>query len=70
MPITKHMILAIKQAMENAGLSTHAALAEESGVRRPTITDLLNGRQKDVRLSTLQKIAKACRCKVADLLGE
>jgi DNA-binding Xre family transcriptional regulator len=69
MPVDKKMRTAIQDAMKAAGIKTQVELAANSGVRRPTITDLLSGKQKDVRLSTLEKIAKACNCSVGKLLG-
>ena len=69
MPITAKMIAAIKRAMKQAGMN-QVTLHQKSGVRRATISEILNGHQEDVLLSTLQKIAEACGCKVSDLLGE
>ena len=69
MSVTKKMRSAIQTAMDEAGLN-QSTLAEKIGMRRGTICNLLNGKSPDVRLSTLKKIADACRCKVGDLLGE
>lgn len=69
MSVTKKMRSAIQTAMDEAGLN-QSTLAEKIGMRRGTICNLLNGRTPDVRLSTLRKIAGACKCRVGDLLGE
>lgn len=47
----------IKQAREEAGL-TQAELAEMTGTKRPAISRLENQTQ-DVKLSTLEKVARA-----------
>jgi len=67
--VTKAMSNAIRDAMDRAGLN-QAQLIEKSNVSRTQIHRLLKGTQRDVRLSTLQRIAKACSCTVSDLLGE
>lgn len=69
MSVTKKMRVAIQAAMDGAGLN-QSTLAEKTKLQRATICNLLNGRTPDVRLSTLKKIAGACKCKVGDLLGE
>jgi len=70
MPISKAMVVNIKNAMEKAGITTHEELAKKAGLRRPTITDLLNGKRKQVWVSTLVKIARACKCTLSELTGE
>lgn len=60
---TAHPLTAWRKA---AGL-TQAALAELSGQRAATISDIENGRT-DPRLSTLRALAKALRLEIGDIV--
>lgn len=56
----------IKEAREERRL-TQEELAEKSGVSRPTIVALENGKAEDVKISTLQKLAAAMDMTVQDI---
>ena len=60
---TSHPLTAWRKA---AGL-TQAALAEKSGQRAATISDIESGKT-DPRLSTLQALAKALRLEIGDIV--
>jgi len=49
---------------------TQAALAERSGVHVITISATESGRYTNLRLATLEKLARALRVKVPDLFFE
>ncbi len=57
----------VKAAMATKGLS-NADLSKLTGIAPPNITRILSGERNDPQLSTLERIAKALRCKVAKLL--
>ena len=66
MRLRRRMAMRLKQLRERRGLS-QAALAEKAHLSRPFIARLETSRQ-DPTLSTLEKLAKALRVKVARLL--
>lgn len=43
-------------------------LAQKSGISRMTISMLENGKQQDIRVSTLKRLAENLQCTIADLL--
>ena len=49
---------------------TGKELAEASGLSTTTITKLMKGEHVDLKLSTLEKIAKFLKCSVKDILEE
>lgn len=49
---------------------TGKELAEASGLSTTTITKLKKGEHVDLKLSTLEKIAKFLKCSVKDILEE
>lgn len=49
---------------------TYKELAEMSGLSTTTITKLTKGEHVDLKLSTLEKIAKFFGCSVFDILEE
>jgi transcriptional regulator with XRE-family HTH domain len=63
--VTQMTALEIKR--RNAGLSI-AELAQKSGVSAPTIVKIEAGRIVPVKVDTLQKLADALNCTVADFL--
>lgn len=63
--VTQMTALEIKR--RNAGLSI-AELAQKSGVSAPTIVKIEAGRIGPVKVDTLQKLADALNCTVADFL--
>lgn len=58
---------ALEIKRRNAGLSI-AELAQKSGVSAPTIVKIEAGRIGPVKVDTLQKLADALNCTVADFL--
>ena len=49
---------------------TGKELAEASGLSTTTITKLMKGEHVDLKISTLEKIAKFLKCSVKDILEE
>ena len=49
---------------------TRKEIAELTGISPSTITKLLKGEHVDLKLSTLEKIAKFFNCNVKDILEE
>jgi|MGYP000014894370 transcriptional regulator with XRE-family HTH domain len=43
-------------------------LAQKSGISRMTISMLENGKQQDIKVSTLKRLAENLQCTIADLL--
>ncbi len=43
-------------------------LAQKSGVSRMTISMLENGKQQDIKVSTLKRLAETLQCTIAELL--
>lgn len=71
MTLSKKMILCIERAMKRAGIESKAEFARRAGISRAaTISDIMDGTVKDPRLSTLQRLAKACGCTISELIGE
>ena len=61
------LILTIREWRERRGI-TQAQLAERVGVRQATISDLETGQSRRIELDLLDRLARALRCKPADLL--
>ncbi len=49
---------------------TRKEIAELTGISPATITKLMKGEHVDLKLSTLEKIAKFLKCSVKDILEE
>ena len=49
---------------------TRKEIAELTGISPATITKLMKGEHVDLKLSTLEKIAKFLKCNVKDILEE
>lgn len=47
---------------------TQGQLAQAAGMSRPRIVELEGGRSDDTRISTIDRIAAALKCRAADLL--
>ena len=43
-------------------------LAEKAGISRITISMLESGRQQDIRVSTIKRIANSLECPISDLI--
>lgn len=69
MPVSRKTVAAIRRAAKAAGFTSQRELAEKAGLRPATVSELLT-RQKGVRFSTLLRIARACKCRVVDLIDE
>ena len=57
----------LKKAREAAGL-TQEELAEKSGVKRGTISNIETGKQTDMMVGNLKRIAEALGCEISDLV--
>ena len=56
----------VKEVREERRM-TQEELAEKSGVSRPTIVAIENGNAKDVKISTLLKLASALNTTVSEI---
>lgn len=56
----------IRERRESIGMS-QAELIQKTGLSRATISELENGGNVDIRVSTLKAIAEALRCSPASL---
>lgn len=57
-----------KEALEKYGI-TQMELADRLGINRVSVSRLLS-EKNDIRLSTIEKIAKAIGCKVGDFFAD
>lgn len=64
-----NIAIALRAAREQAGLSQYR-LAELSGVSRPAIAGIELGRHKDVKIDTLNALAKALGVSVSHFLDD
>ena len=64
----KRLLARVKQLREGLGL-TQEAFAEKSGLDYKYYQSVDAGRKRDIRLSTLEKLAKACGLKLWELLN-
>ena len=64
----KRLLARVKEIRVAFGLSQEA-FAERAGLKYKYYQHLEAGRKRDVRLSTLLKLAKACRLELWDLLN-
>lgn len=46
---------------------TQKELAEKTGVRLPTISDMVTGKTKHISLDNIEKICKVLDCNISDL---
>lgn len=60
------LLIRVKEVREAHGLSQEA-FAEKAGLGYKYYQHVEAGRRRDVRLSTLEKLAKACGLKLSDL---
>lgn len=63
----KRLLARVKQLREARGL-TQEAFAEKSGLDYKYYQSVEAGRKRDIRLSTLNKLAKACGLEIWELL--
>lgn len=68
MPLKKELIDRIRAKMESAGIKTVKELSDKSGIRRATLSAILNESVETVKLNTLSEIAGFFGCSVSDLL--
>jgi len=61
------LLARVKQLRESLGLSQEA-FAEKAGLGYKYYQSVEAGRRRDIRLSTLQKLAKACGLELGELL--
>ena len=64
----KRLLARVKQLREAHGL-TQEAFAEKSGLDYKYYQSVEAGRRRDLRLSTLEKLARACGLKLWELLN-
>ena len=65
--MAKRLLARVKQLREALGLSQEA-FAEKAGLGYKYYQHVEAGRKRDLRLSTLEKLAKACGLELSDLL--
>ncbi len=65
--IVKRLLARVKSIRESLGLSQEK-FAENAGMTYKYYQHIEAGRKRDLRLSTLQKLAHACRLDLAELL--
>ncbi len=61
------LLARVKELREARGLSQEA-FAEKAGIGYKYYQHVESGRRRDIRLSTLEKLAKACGLELSDLL--
>lgn len=61
------MMYRIKEKRIEKNLSQEE-LAEKAGISRITISMLESGRQQDIRVSTIKRIANSLECPISDLI--
>lgn len=64
-----HVARQIERRMQALGLN-HKSLADKAKINPTGIRDIVEGKSKNPRHDTLQKIAKALGCAIGDLTGE
>ena len=64
----KRLLARVKQLREGRGL-TQEAFAEKAGLGYKYYQSVEAGRKRDIRLSTLEKLAKACGLELWELLN-
>ncbi len=65
--IAKRLLARVRELREARGLSQEA-FAERAGLKYKHYQSIEAGRKSDIRLSTLQKLAKACQMELRELL--
>lgn len=65
--MAKRLLARVKALREALGLSQEA-FAERAGLKYKHYQSIEAGRKIDIRLSTLEKLAKACRLDLGELL--
>jgi len=65
--MAKRLLARVKALREALGLSQEA-FAERAGLKYKHYQAIEAGRKIDIRLSTLEKLAKACRLELGELL--
>ena len=66
--MSKRLLARVKQFRENLGLSQEA-FAEKAGLGYKYYQSVEAGRKRDIRLSTLEKLAKACGLELWELFN-
>ena len=66
--MAKRLLARVKELRENLGLSQEA-FAEKAGLKYKYYQHVEAGRKRDIRFSTLQKLAKACGLEPWELLN-
>lgn len=66
--IAKRLLARIRELREVRGLSQEA-FAEKAGLNYKYYQQVEAGRKRDIRLSTLQKLAQACELELWELLN-
>ena len=66
--MAKRLLARVKQLRESFGLSQEA-FAEKAGLGYKYYQSVEAGRKRDIRLSTLEKLAKACGLELWQLLN-
>ena len=61
------MMYRIKEKRIEKNLSQEE-LAEKAGISRITISMLESGRQQDIKVSTIKRIANSLECPISDLI--
>jgi len=64
----KRLLARVREIRETRGLSQEA-FAEKAGLTYKYYQHVESGRRRDIRLSTLEKLAKACGVELSELLN-
>jgi transcriptional regulator with XRE-family HTH domain len=67
--ILPHLLKRLRQLRASAGL-TQEQFAEKAGISYKYYQQIESGRKRDLRLSTLERLAKAHRIPLSQLLAE
>ncbi len=60
------MSFKIKELRKHQNM-TQRKLCEEAGISRPTLINLERGKEVNVTIATLNRIASALKCKISDI---
>lgn len=63
----KHLKINLKKLLEDKGMSVND-LAEKAGFSYVTILSMKNGKYKRIGLDTIERLCKALKCELTDLL--
>jgi putative transcriptional regulator len=56
------------EMMGKKKIRTIKELHEKTGISRTTISDLLNGNKRSIRLETVERLCEALDCEIGDLI--